>query len=164
MILSFSQLLGVWPKWWGRHHFYWSKLREAKNSPSPGSWSRRRTLGGIGYSQADPCFFVCFIFCRVNILKISFKRKKFFIHQRQKQVSSIYACFVSCFWAVSALKSSAGEGTLPHVLTGREEHGIWWKEKGSQSPEDPAFLCIPRSAYLIGEVACFGVRDIGFRS
>lgn len=71
-------------------------------------------------------------------------------------------CFL--FLAVSALKSSAGEGTLPHVLTGREEHGIWWKEEGSQSPEDPAFLCIPRSAYLIGEVACFGVRDIGFRS
>lgn len=32
---------------------------------------------------------------RVNILKISFKRKKFFIQQRQKHVSSHFTFFLS---------------------------------------------------------------------
>lgn len=47
----------------------------------------------------------CFAFYRVNILKISFKRKKFFIHQRQKQVSSAHACCVCCVVEASSRPS-----------------------------------------------------------
>lgn len=63
------------------------------------------------------CLFVlCFVIYRVNILKISFKRKKFFIHQRQKQVSCMHACFVSCVLNLLQLLDLQGVGgNLPSV-------------------------------------------------
>ena len=40
----------------------------------------------------------------------------------------------------------------------QNREGTWRKASGTWSPEDPAVLCITRSACLAGEVTCFGVR------
>lgn len=91
----------------------------------------------------------------MNILKISFKRKKFFIHQRQKQVSSAYACFVSRFPPPQLLQRVKAVG---QVQSREGRAALRWEENGTRSPEDPAVLCRTHSACPVGEVICFGVR------
>lgn len=56
---------------------------------------------------------------------------------------------------------------MAHVRAGREEHGVWWREKGGgRSPETlrSVVLCVTHSAYLVAEVTWFEVTDGGFRS
>ena len=48
-------------------------------------------------------------------------------------------------------------------VTGERELSKQWKESRYGDPEGPVVLCVIHSAYLAGEVACFGARDVGFR-
>ena len=99
----------------------------------------------------------------MNILKISFKRKKFFIHQRQKQVSCTCAVLVLVFLGTSALSPSAGEG-ICRTYNGEERTWHRVERKWIPGLEGPAVLFENHSIYLAGAVTCFGVGDAEFRS
>lgn len=96
-----SELLGTWLRQRGRHHSYPEvKSRKARaRAPRAHGAEDTRCKASAVTRLIPKLHFVCFLSCRVNILKISFKRKKFFIHQRQKQVSYVHTCFVS--WVCS---------------------------------------------------------------
>jgi hypothetical protein len=68
----------------------------------------------------------CLVFYRVNILKISFKRKKFFIHQRQKQVSFVCACFVPCVLRLLQLLVLKGMEVVCLLINRNESMAQWY--------------------------------------
>lgn len=118
---------------------HWREPLEAEHPGhhDPGIEGAHWEVSATAQLTPDMLFCVfCFIFCRVNILKISFKRKKFFIHQRQKQVSSVYARSVSCFQPFQLLVLEQGEALCHMYKQGGKSMALWWREKGGgQSPE-----------------------------
>lgn len=101
VILSFSELLGMQLRLQACCYSYRRVNSRKRRACAPhGHGVEDTCCEASAASQLIPmCILYVSFFCRVNILKISFKRKKFFIHQRQKQVSYVYACFVSCVFS-----------------------------------------------------------------
>lgn len=78
MILGFSQLLGVWPRRWGRHSFY-TEINSRKPS-APGHHDRAVEDTHWEVSAIAPLIaevlFVCFIFFQGEHSKNFFQKEK----------------------------------------------------------------------------------------